>query len=353
MESSRTANIGMRASVIVVSYNSRRDLKACIDSILSELTPQDELIIVDNGSTDGSAELVRDHYPHVRLICGPNDGYAGGNNRGAQAAQGEYLIMLNPDTVVLPGTLAALLAPLQATADIGLSTACIVHMHQPMRINTCGNTVQFTGLTYCRGAGQPRGNYATPGEVDAVSGAAFAIRRSLFETLGGFDEQFFMYVEDTDLSWRARLAGYRCVYVPDAVVKHAYQPGYSPTKAFYLDRNRHLMLLKNLERATYLRMLPGLLLSEMVTGGFLAISGPRYWGVKLQVYRWLFRQRHAIWQARRRVQAQRRRSDREIVGRMTYRLAFNQLANRTLARMAELVFHPAFWIARRLLTAQL
>lgn len=341
----------MRASVIVVSYNSRQDLPACLDSILGQLRADDELIVIDNGSTDGSADLVETRYPGVRLIRSTNEGYAGGNNRGAQIAQGEYLVILNPDTALLPGALDALLAPLATSIEIGLTTACIVFMDRPHIVNTCGNTVQFTGLTYCRGAGQPRSSYATTAEVDAVSGAAFAMRRGLFAELGGFDEQFFMYVEDTDLSWRARTAGYRCLYVPGAIVKHAYQPGYSPNKAFHLDRNRHLMLLKNLERGTYLRMLPGLLLSEVVTAGFLALNGPRYWNVKWRVYRWLFTERRSIRAARRLVQARRQRSDHEIIGRMTYRLEFSQLANRTLARMAELVFHPAFWIARRLVAA--
>jgi hypothetical protein len=158
-----------------------------------------------------------------------------------------------------------------------------------------------------------------------------------------------MYVEDTDVSWRARLAGFRCLYVPDAIVKHAYQPSYSPTKAFYLDRNRHLMLLKNLSGATYLRLLPGLLLSEIVTGGFLVLRGPRYWSVKLRVYHWLWTQRSAIRIAHRRTQTQRRRSDQEIIGQMTYRLEFNQFANRTLSRMAEIMFHPIFWLAQRFL----
>jgi GT2 family glycosyltransferase len=341
----------MRASVIVVSYNSRQDLPACLDSIQAQLTAEDELIVVDNGSTDGSAELVRERYPAIRLLCGANDGYAGGNNRGARAAQGEYLVLLNPDTTLLPGALNALIAPLETQADVGLTTACVVFMDRTEIVNACGNTVQFTGLTYCRGAGQLRSGFTAPAEVDAVSGAAFAIRRELFAALGGFDEQFFMYVEDTDLSWRARLAGFRCWYTPDAIVQHDYQPGYSPRKAFYLDRNRHLMLLKNLELATYLRLLPGLLLSEIVTGGFLALQGPRYWAVKLRVYGWLLRQRRAILASRRATQALRRRGDREIMRRMTYRLEFSQLANRSLSRLAELLFHPVFWLARRLVAA--
>jgi GT2 family glycosyltransferase len=339
----------MRASAIVVTYNSRAYLAACLASIERELGPQDELIVVDNGSTDGSADLVAACCPLARLIRGANIGYAGGNNQGALSARGEFLVFLNPDTTLAPGALAALLAPLEQPSDVALTAACVVHMHRPTIVNTCGNTTHYTGLAYCRGAGQPRARYAAPADVDAVSGAAFAIRRSVFEELGGFDEQFFMYVEDTDLSWRARLAGYRCRYAADAVVAHDYAPSYTPAKAFYLDRNRHLMLLKNLRRATYLRMLPGLLLAEVVTWGFVLLKGPRFWGVKPRVYGWLWAQRRAIRRARRATQSLRRRDDREVVGRMTYHLDFQQLAGRHLSRIAALAFHPAFWAARLLL----
>lgn len=338
----------MRASLIIVAYNSRAYLGPCIESILDEIGPHDEIIVVDNGSRDGSAHFVRSHYPQVRVICGENVGYAGGNNRGAAAARGQYLVFLNPDTVLHPGSLAALLVPLRAETDVALTTACVVHMRRPELINTCGNTLHYTGLAYCRGANRPRTDYLVACEVDAVSGAAFAIRRAVFEELGGFDEQFFMYVEDTDLSLRARLAGYRCVYVPDAVVEHDYHPAYSPAKAFYLERNRHLMLLKNVSRAMYVRMLPGLLLGEIVTWGFTLLQGPRYWAVKLRVYGWLWRERAAIQEARRRTRACRRCSDRQVWGRLTYRLEFEQLSGRHLARLAALAFHPAFWTARLL-----
>ncbi len=338
----------MRASVIVVVYNSRAYLAACLASILRELAPQDELIVVDNGSTDGSADMVRAQFPQVRLLPGANSGYAGGNNRGAAVARGAYLVFFNPDTQLQPGALAALLAPLQQAGEVALTTACIVYMDRPAIVNACGNTMHYSGLTYCRGAGQPRSAYRASCAVDAVSGAAFAIRREVFEELGGFDERFFMYVEDTDLSWRARLAGYRCLYVAEAVVAHDYRRTYTPTKAFYLDRNRHLMLLKNLGRATYLRMLPGLVLAELVTWGFLLANGPRFWGVKPRVYHWLWRNRRAIREARRQVQARRRRTDAEVIGRLTYRLEFEQFGGRRLSRVAALAFHPAFRAARLL-----
>jgi len=340
------ANGRRYASVIVVAYNSRADLPACLDSIIGELGPQDELIVIDNGSIDGSADLVCSHYPQARLLRAENCGYAGGNNRGAAIARGDYLLFLNPDTILAPGALEALLAPLHADAQIGLTTACIVHRDRPNTINTCGNTMHYTGLTYCRGAGRPRAEFADSADVDAVSGAAFAIRRDLFEELDGFDERFFMYAEDSDLSWRARLDGYRCRYVAEALVAHNYRPGYSPAKAFYLDRNRHLMLLKNLRRATYIRALPALLLGEIITGGFLLLQGPRYWAVKPRVYRWLWVQRATIRATHCSMWRARTQDDRAILGRMTYRLEFEQLASRALAEMASFVFHPAFWALR-------
>jgi hypothetical protein len=321
------------------------DLPACLGSILADLGPDDELIVVDNGSTDGSVDLVENGYPEVRLIRATNTGYAGGNNRGAAAARGDYLIFLNPDTVTAPGTLGPLIAPLAEPGDVALTTACIVLMDRPETVNTCGNTMHFTGLTYCRGAGRPAAHYHKPVEVDAVSGAAFAIRRTVFEQLGGFDEQFFMYVEDSDLSLRARLAGYRCRYVPSARVAHTYRMNYSPVKAFYLERNRHLMLLKNLSGATYLRLLPGLVLGELVTAGFLLLKGPRYWNVKPRVYHWLWKQRGAITAARRTSQTQHN-LDQAVLGQLTHRLEFGQLAGRLLAGVAAALFHPVFWLAR-------
>ena len=327
-------------SIIVVTYNSAQHIGACLASILVQRGADDEVVVVDNGSTDATAALVAS-YPEVKLILSDNTGYAGGNNRGAQAAQGAVLVFLNPDTVLFPGALAALTAPLFTPSDVALTTACVVLQSDPQIVNTCGNTMHYTGLAYCRGAGQPVSAWQQPGEVDSVSGAACAIRRPVFEALGGFDERFFLYVEDTDLSLRARLAGYRCWYVPTAVVAHDYRLSYTPTKAWFLDRNRHLMLLSNLPWPTYLALVPGLLLGEIVTWGFLLLRGPRFWPVKGRVYR-------ALWQSRATMHTARGRPRpaRQLLAAHTYRLDFAQLANKHLARLAQAVFDPAFWLAR-------
>ena len=341
--------VSKRVSIIIVTYNSRHYLAACLDSILAQLTANDEVIVVDNDSTDGSGEFVRTHYPQVLLCMNQNTGYAGGNNRGAAQATGEYLVFLNPDTVLESGALEALIEPFSHDQTIGLTTACIVHMQRPDVINTCGNIMHYTGLTYCRGANQSVQQFQQATAVDAISGAAFAIRHTLFAQLGGFDPQFFMYVEDTDLSWRARLHGYCCWYTPEAIVKHDYHPTYSPHKAFYLERNRHFMLLKNLPAAFYWRMLPGLLLSECVTWGFMLIKGPRFWSIKFKVYHWLWREWRTIRKAHIPAAEEHLLAS---LNQMTHELEFGQLAHRSLAWLANKLFDPAFRLARRTWTSK-
>lgn len=337
----------MNISVIVVTYNSRAYIRRCIESILGQLGRDDELIVVDCGSTDGTPE-VAESYGLAQVIRTTNRGYAGGNNLGAAAAQGAYLVFLNPDTHLRPGALAALVAPLRGDGPDALSTACVVHMRQPSVVNACGNTLHIAGLAYCRGANQQAALYRASAEVDAVSGAAFGVRRAVFEQLGGFDEQFFMYVEDTDLSWRARLAGYRVRYAADAVVEHDYRVSYSPRKAFYLDRNRHIMLLKNLGRRAYLRLLPALLAAEVITWGYMLMQGPRFWLVKPQVYAALLAERRSIRARRRAAQALRRAPDGVVMAGFAVHLEFQQLAGAAISRAAAVVFDPFFSAARRM-----
>jgi GT2 family glycosyltransferase len=136
-------------------------------------------------------------------------------------------------------------------------------MAQPDRINTCGNSVHFTGFGSLRGWMASADALNETCDVPSVSGAAFAVRRSLYNTLGGFDESFFpAYVEETDLCWRAQLAGYTCRYVPDSIIYHDYKLDFRPDKYFWLERNRCQMLLKNLRWPTLLLLIPALLLAD-------------------------------------------------------------------------------------------
>jgi len=263
-----------RASIILVVHNGRPYLEGCLDSLRRTLPADAEIIVVDNGSTDGSAALVQAWMPEARLRVNPtNRGFAAACHQGAEEARGEVLVFLNQDTRVESGWLEALLEPFQ-DPGVGLTTPTILWMDDPERVQSCGQDVHYTGLVFARCFGTPRSALAdaVPTDVAAVSGAAFAIRREVWEELGGFSKTFFMYYEETDLSWRAQRAGYRCLHVPASIVYHAGRLDRpSPLALYYSFRNRSLMVWRNWGGRTLLLLLPGLWLADLLEWG-LALS---------------------------------------------------------------------------------
>lgn len=338
-----------KASVIIVNYNGREYLEKCLRSLTKDACSDYEIILVDNASTDGSADNIEDAFPEVSVRKNEtNEGFGRGSNIGAQWAQGEYLAFLNPDTVVEQVWLWALVAALDADSEAGLATSRILLLGEPALINTCGHEVHYTGLTLCRGLGFDCGSFPELEEVDAVSGAAFVVRRNLFESLGGFDEAFFMYLEDTDLSLRARLAGHKCLYVPSSVVYHDYALHFGPDKIFYQERNRYLMLLKGRRWRTLLVLLPALYLAEVVTWGFVLLRERRHLGNKLRAYAWIVKHWSFVMESRRQVQAMRRVRDHDLVKQSPYRLDFEQTGGGLPTRIARAVFDPMFLVLHRL-----
>jgi GT2 family glycosyltransferase len=306
---------------------------------------------VDSASTDGSDSFVEGTFPEVKVVRTANRGYGHGCNVGAGLARGTYLAFLNQDTVVRAGWAEALVLALQRDPLAGLATARILLLSDPGRANACGNEMHCTGLTLCRSLGAAADAVGGDAEVGAVSGAAFAVSKSLFEALGGFDECFGMYMEDTDLSLRARLAGYGCLYVAGAVVYHDYQLRFGPLKTYYQERNRYLVLLKHLRWTTLAALLPVLLLGETVTWGYVLLREPHRIANKLRAYAWVAKHWIEIMEARRRVQAMRRVPDRELLSACTWRLAFEQTGEGAVARAAHVAFDPLFRASFRIAQA--
>jgi hypothetical protein len=273
-------------------------------------------------------------------------GFGDGNNLGARAARGDYLAFLNPDTVVEPGWLEELIAALERQPDAGLATPKILLMADPARINTCGNDVHISGLTLCRGLGLPREALQNVEPVNAISGAAFVMRRQVFDDLGGFDGLFFLYLEDTDLSWRAQLAGYRSIYVPTSVVRHDYALRFGVRKTFYQERNRYLMLLKSLRWRSLLILAPTLLAAEVVTWGFVLLRERGRRGNKLEAYAWVMRHWDEIMLRRDRTQRQRRIADHELLAACAYRLDYGQVGEGLATQLARSVWDPLFHVLR-------
>ncbi|NJN66296.1 MAG: glycosyltransferase [Chloroflexaceae bacterium] len=335
----------VRASVVMVNYNSGTLLRQGIESVLRTAHPDDELVVVDNASTDGSIDAITQDFEGVRIVRSEtNLGFGGGNNLGAQHARGEYLAFLNPDTRVEPGWLDTLIDCLEANPQAGLATPRILLLDAPDTINTCGNDMHYTGLTLCRGMGAPADAYLTPEEVSAVSGAAFVMRKGLFHTLGGFDEAFFLYMEDTDLSLRTRIAGYQCLYVPTSVVYHDYRLRFGPRKTYYQEHGRYRLLLKSLEWRTLLLLAPALLLAEIVTWGFVLTRDKLRLTNKLRAYASVMRNFRTIMRQRQQVQSLRRVQDYDIIKGCSASLAFGQTGAGWVALLASRVFNPWFAI---------
>jgi hypothetical protein len=201
-----------------------------------------------------------------------------------------------------------------------------------------------TGLTFCRGLDQARDEFPLPERVAAVSGAAFVIRKEVLREIGPFDETFFVYFEDTDLSLRALLAGYDCLYVPTAIVQHKYVFKLSPRKCFYQERNRYVALLRLFRWPTLLALVPSLLLSELIVWSYLLLRGPQTMWAKFTSYFAVFASLPRIVRHRRRVQALRRVSDRVILVRFGTRLTLAQTASPWLRAAAEGVLNPLTFV---------
>ena len=249
-----------KVSVVIPNYNGKRFLAACLKALLSD-APEAELLVVDNGSADGSRELAEREFPGVRLIAlDQNYGFPRAVNEGIRAASRPYVILLNNDTEVLPGFTDALADALEADGRAFSAQAKLISLQDPERIDDAGNYYCALGWAFARGKDRPAACYEKPGAVFAACAGAAAYRRELFEKIGGFDEAHFAYLEDIDVGWRARIAGYRNLYVPSAKVLHAGSgtsgSRYNEFKVSLSSRNNIYLIWKNMPFLQILLNLP-------------------------------------------------------------------------------------------------
>jgi GT2 family glycosyltransferase len=345
------APAALDVACVVVTHNGRRWIGDCLHSLRTSARPA-ELLVVDNGSTDETLSAAREAAPDARIVAlGENLGYGAAGNAGAALSSAEYVAIVNQDVVARSGWLDSLIAALEASPSSGLATPKILLADHPTRLNAAGNLPHVTGLTICRGYNRSAADFRRTEVVPAVSGAAFAIRRSLLRQLGGFDALFFLYLEDTDLSLRAALAGYRCLFVPEATVLHAFEPRFDPRKLHHLERNRQVMLLRLYRWRTLALLLPALLLTELLVLGYATLRGPACLRAKLDAYVWVAARLPAILRSRQQVQRTRTEPDRALLALCVADLDLDEL-DQPLARLATSLANPFYrlWLglARRL-----
>lgn len=314
MEGGRDGSGSGEASTItavIVSYDTEsHEIRAAVDSLLAQTRAPAEIVIVDNAAGGPLARELRGYAPGVRTIAsGSNLGYNAAVNLAAASSSGDYLLCLNPDARAEDGCLEQLAAVADSDTRIALVGAQILLEDGATR-NAGANPLHPTGISPSGGYGEPR-EQGPPRDVAVVSGACCLIRRASFLALGGHVEELFLYYDDVDLAWRARIAGMRVVYCPAAAVRHGYEFARRGRKWFFLERNRVFSVLANYEARTLILLSPLLVASEL---GLLAVAARGGWlKQKLQSYGSLFALRGRLLAQRRAVQTSRRCADVKLL----------------------------------------
>lgn len=235
-------------SVVIPTWKGRDWLPGCLASLRAQTLPPAEIIVVDNGSGDGSAAWLAAQ-PDLRVITNPaNLGFAAAANQGFRAAGAPFIALLNDDTRADARWLAALVAPMLADERVGATASLLVFADQPTIVQSAGIAMDRAAIAWDRLGGRSVGAAQQPGEIFGASGGAALYRRAMLDEIGLFDERFFAYLEDVDLAWRAHTAGWRCQYTPDALVYHvtsATSGEGSPFKKQLLGRNKVWLVAKN------------------------------------------------------------------------------------------------------------
>lgn len=239
---------------MVVNWNRRELLRACLESLRQQRFSRFEVIVVDNGSTDGSAQMLREFrssagFPMNIIENDRNWGFCAANNQGIAAARGDYIALLNNDAVAEPGWIEEMVRVITLSPEVGMVAAKILVWENPTRIDKIGHLIYPDGQNRGRGTGEiDHGQYDRVEEVLWPDGCAALYRKAMLEEIGGFDEDLFAYADDAELGLRARIAGWKCLTAPAAVVRHhrgATLGRHSVLRLELIERNRILLVVKH------------------------------------------------------------------------------------------------------------
>lgn len=303
---------GPTAGVVIVAFGEEPLLSEAVSSVLTSTGVEVSVAVVDNGSRQVQQLPVDSRLVVVRP--GHNTGFAAGCNLGAAATRGDNLVFLNSDAVVERDAIAALVRSL-ATPGTGVVSGKVVLYDDPSVVNSAGNPVHLSLLSWAGGWGDPSERHDRPTQVASISGALFAIRRGDYIALGGLSEMLFAYGEDVELSLRTRMAGLSTRFEPDAVARHRYRFTLTAQKRYLLERNRLINVLTLFERRTLVWLGPELLVVE--AGVAYAALRQGWLRQKAAGWRWLLTHRGEVRRRRALVQHTRRVGDAAIVPVLT------------------------------------
>ncbi|HUS93939.1 MAG TPA: glycosyltransferase family 2 protein [Patescibacteria group bacterium] len=309
------------ASIIIPNWNGLQHLETCLAALMKQTTSDIEVIVVDNGSNDGSTPYIRQNFPTILLVeLGENRGFTGACNAGYTVARGKYIILLNNDTEVDPEWLGQLLGAFDRHPDAGILASKIMLFDRRDYFHAAGDFYRLDAIPGNRGVWQKdTGQFDTEEQVFSACGAAAAYRRDMLDEIGFLDDRFYFSCEDIDLGWRAHMAGWKAIYVPTAVVYHKLKAtGGSITGSYFDGRNFLYLIWKNYPWPLLIRYWPAIFKAQLQIS-WLALHawrGPasraRLRG-QLAGLLGLFR----MLPARKRVQANRRITDENLTSLLT------------------------------------
>lgn len=322
-----------KVTIVIPNWNGWQYLQSCLPAVFAQTYSNFEVLVVDNASTDSSVELVREQFPQVNLIVNDSNlGFARANNVAIRATATPYVATLNNDTQVESNWLSALIRVIASDPRVGMGASKILYLQPPHLIDSAGIGISRAGLAWNRGnSTQENPMEDKPYEVFGPSAAAALYRRAMLDEVGLFDEAYFAYYEDIDLAWRARLMGWRCLYVPTARVYHVHSATSrqgSPFKRFLLSRNEVWTILKNYPSPDLWLRFPEILFYDLLSATYRMIL-ERSWSPVLGRLAAL-RQLRAMLHQRRIIQSRRRVSSRELVDLMSPSSHLFQVTRRRL-----------------------
>jgi len=326
--------------VIIVSWNSKKYLKDCLDSIFSQDYEDFQLYVVDNNSSDNSLEIAEADSRITIIRNNANYGFAKGNNVGIERAIKEgcrYIVFVNFDVIADKKWLSSLVEKAKTDNKIGAVQSKIL-IGDTGLINTTGNVLHYLGFSYC-------GNYKKSSDGDyqknitVASGASLLIKTEVLKKIGYFDEDFFLYFEDTDLTWRTREAGYEIVFEPSSIIKHYYSFSRNKNKMYYSERNRLFFIFKNYDARTLLLLFPALILTELLMLGFSLLSG---WFIeKIKGYVYLISNLRLLFKKRKETFNKKTIRDRELKKYFSQSLKFEEINNPLFPALN--LFYKMYW----------
>ncbi|MBT3922910.1 MAG: glycosyltransferase [Nitrospina sp.] len=306
-----------KVSLIVVNWNGKDVLSGCLQSLLKQNYENLEIWVSDNGSEDGSQTMVRELYPSVRLLeNGENLGFGSAVNRVLEKAEGHYFLFLNNDLELAPDCVVQLVDLLESDPHIGAAIPKILYhpdkqkpsLNNSAVINSFGVLINYTGIACPNLVDQQDRDGLTLTET--ACGGIFMFRREVYEQVGGFDEDLFLYHEDHDLSWKIRLGGWKLMVTPKSVCYHHYSFNKGVKKFYRSEKNRLHILFKNLESKTLLLIFPALIVVELAQIVHALVHG--WFGLKIKSYIEILGQFPQIARKRRQIRSFRKVNDKEI-----------------------------------------